>query len=264
MDLVRHTPVTLLDYSRTMEMKEAVSGFTALSQETRLRLMRLLATKGRIGHAGRRDRGRARPRPRRCRSTWRARSRPGLVRSTRQGRHIIYAVRFVGLRELLSFLTETCCAGRPDLCGDLARLLPDDIDEEDHHGARVQCPVPLHAQLGALDHGGGHPPEDRQRQVQRLFGRLGPGARPDAGGDRAARRRSATTSRGCTQVWKEFTGPDAPRMDFVITLCDTLARARLVRISATGPSPPRGPFPIPPNSPARPWSARRCSTSSTA
>ena len=44
----------------------------------------------------------------------------GLVQSTRQGRHIIYAVRFVGLRDLFSFLTETCCAGRPELCGDLA------------------------------------------------------------------------------------------------------------------------------------------------
>jgi hypothetical protein len=54
----------------------------------------------------------------------------GLVRSTRQGRHVIYALRFLGLPELLSFLTETCCAGRPDFCGDLTTLLPDDIDEE--------------------------------------------------------------------------------------------------------------------------------------
>jgi hypothetical protein len=53
----------------------------------------------------------------------------GLVRSTRQGRHVIYAVRFVGLPELLSFLTETCCAGRPDFRGDLTTLLSDDIEE---------------------------------------------------------------------------------------------------------------------------------------
>ena len=49
-----------------------------------------------------------------------------LIQSTRRGRQLIYAVRFFGLRSLFSFLTETCCSGRPELCGDLARLLPDD------------------------------------------------------------------------------------------------------------------------------------------
>ena len=43
----------------------------------------------------------------------------GLVHSTRQGRHVIYAVRLAGLRSLFGFLTETCCNGRPELCGDL-------------------------------------------------------------------------------------------------------------------------------------------------
>ena len=132
MDLVRHTPVTLLDYSRTMEMSEAVSGFTALSQETRLRLMRLLATKGASGMPAGELAAELGQLPSTLSFHLAALEAAGLVQSTRLGRHILYAVRFAGLRALLSFLTETCCAGRPDLCGDLARLLPDDTTEDDH------------------------------------------------------------------------------------------------------------------------------------
>jgi len=45
--------------------------------------------------------------------------RAGLLVSTRQGRNIVYAVHIDGIRELLAFLTEDCCQGRPELCGDL-------------------------------------------------------------------------------------------------------------------------------------------------
>jgi len=42
----------------------------------------------------------------------------GLVQRTRQGRHIRYAVLVDAVRGLLTFLTEECCAGHPELCGD--------------------------------------------------------------------------------------------------------------------------------------------------
>jgi len=45
--------------------------------------------------------------------------RAGLLVSTRRGRNIIYAVHIDGMRDLLAFLTEDCCQGRPELCGDL-------------------------------------------------------------------------------------------------------------------------------------------------
>jgi DNA-binding transcriptional ArsR family regulator len=45
--------------------------------------------------------------------------RAGLLVATRQGRNIVYAVHIDGIRELLAFLTEDCCQGRPELCGDL-------------------------------------------------------------------------------------------------------------------------------------------------
>ena len=39
-----------------------------------------------------------------------------LVDSLREGRSINYRVRVTGIRELMAFLTEDCCQGRPDLC----------------------------------------------------------------------------------------------------------------------------------------------------
>jgi DNA-binding transcriptional ArsR family regulator len=44
--------------------------------------------------------------------------RAGLLRATRQGRFIRYAIDVDGMRELLTYLTEECCQGRPELCGD--------------------------------------------------------------------------------------------------------------------------------------------------
>jgi DNA-binding transcriptional ArsR family regulator len=43
--------------------------------------------------------------------------RAGLLRATRQGRFIRYAVDVEGMRRLLTYLTEDCCQGRPELCG---------------------------------------------------------------------------------------------------------------------------------------------------
>jgi ArsR family transcriptional regulator len=43
--------------------------------------------------------------------------RAGLIRATRDGRYIRYAILVEGMRELLTYLTEQCCGGRPDLCG---------------------------------------------------------------------------------------------------------------------------------------------------
>jgi len=41
----------------------------------------------------------------------------GLVRATRDGRFVRYAIHVEGMRRLLSYLTEDCCQGRPELCG---------------------------------------------------------------------------------------------------------------------------------------------------
>ena len=42
--------------------------------------------------------------------------RAGLIDSRREGRSVLYALRVDGIRELVGFLTQDCCQGRPELC----------------------------------------------------------------------------------------------------------------------------------------------------
>ncbi|MEG3617689.1 metalloregulator ArsR/SmtB family transcription factor [Magnetovibrio sp. PR-2] len=40
----------------------------------------------------------------------------GLVTSRKQGRQVIYSANFDNLNQLLGFLVDDCCGGRPELC----------------------------------------------------------------------------------------------------------------------------------------------------
>jgi protein-tyrosine-phosphatase/DNA-binding transcriptional ArsR family regulator len=205
-----------------MESKQAALGFSALAQETRLDLMRLLASRGASGMAAGEIAAALRQPPSTLSFHLAALEQAQLIQSTRRGRHLIYAVRFFGLRTLFGFLTETCCGGRPDLCGDLARLLPDDPPEE----------KPMTASFNVLflcTHNSA-----RSQMAQAILDKIGRGKfnAYSAGSDPARAPMAAVVAKLETRghdvsglhckSWNEFTGPDAPQMDFVITLCDTL------------------------------------------
>jgi DNA-binding transcriptional ArsR family regulator len=107
-----------------MEVKDAVQVLTALAQENRLGVMRLLIALAPGGvPAGELAQHLGAPA-----STTSFHlsvlERADLVVSTRERRQVVYAARMATLRALLVFLTEACCAGRPELCADIARLLP--------------------------------------------------------------------------------------------------------------------------------------------
>ncbi len=204
-----------------MESKQATLGFSALAQETRLDLMRLLASRGASGMAAGEIATALRQPPSTLSFHLAALEQAQLIQSTRRGRHVIYAVRFFGLRSLLSYLTETCCGGPPDLCGDLARLLPDDPPEE----------KPMTAAFNVLflcTHNSA-----RSLMAQAILERIGKGKfnAYSAGSDPARAPMAAVLAKLTTlghdtsdlhcKSWNEFTGPNAPQMDFVITLCDT-------------------------------------------
>lgn len=100
-----------------MDDKQAVAALQALAQDTRLRVFKLLAAAGPEGApAGEIARALAAPA-----NTMSAHlavlARAGLLRATRHGRTIRYALAGEDVRALFDFLMADCCGGRPDLCG---------------------------------------------------------------------------------------------------------------------------------------------------
>src|SRR4029078_2540160 len=100
-----------------MEIKQAVIALTALAQESRLRVFRLLVPAGAEGlPAGEIAERLDLPAPT---LTFHLKelSHAGLVESRREGRSIIYSLRVEGMQEVLTFLTRDCCKDNPELCG---------------------------------------------------------------------------------------------------------------------------------------------------
>lgn len=205
-----------------MEERDAAQVLGALSQETRIAVLRLLLSAGPNGLPAGRIAERLGLPPSTMSFHLGALERAGLTRSTRQSRQIIHAVRIAALRELIAFLTETCCSGRPELCGDIARLAPATPEEATsmtpafnvlflctRNSARSLMAEAILEKLGgdrfrAYSAGSDPAPEPMPEVVEKLRA-LG----HDASGLRC-------------KSWSEFTRRDAPRMDFVIALCDTL------------------------------------------
>src|SRR5215470_11098613 len=99
-----------------MKSRTAIDALAALAQETRLAIFRLLVRQGPEGlPAGAIAERLDIPAP--TMSFHLAQlSRAGLVTSRREGRSILYATNYRGMNALLTYLTEDCCQGRPEIC----------------------------------------------------------------------------------------------------------------------------------------------------
>jgi DNA-binding transcriptional ArsR family regulator len=119
-----------------MEEKHAIKALAALAQEHRLRVFRLLVRHAPQGLPA----GQIAAQVGVPASTMSAHlaqlERAGLLRSWREQRHIFYTVETEGIRQLVTFLTEDCCGGRPELCG--YSTPPDACPEPD----RTACALP--------------------------------------------------------------------------------------------------------------------------
>jgi ArsR family transcriptional regulator, arsenate/arsenite/antimonite-responsive transcriptional repressor len=103
-----------------MKKLKAVAALGALAQETRLDIFRLLVQKGPNGMAAGEIGGRlGQPSPTLSFHLNQLRF-AGLVNSRRESRSIIYSANFKAMNELVAYLTENCCGGRPEICAPAA------------------------------------------------------------------------------------------------------------------------------------------------
>jgi len=151
-------------------------------------------------------------------------TRAGLIAVERNGRVMNYRADLAGFRGLVKFLTHDCCNGRPDLCINLAQLLPEGAEEIED-----TVMTPAFNVLFLCTHNSA-----RSIMAEALLQKIGKGRfnAYSAGSDPAAepvpevidrlRKLGHDVTNLRCKSWNEFTGPNAPRMDFIIALCDTL------------------------------------------
>jgi DNA-binding transcriptional ArsR family regulator len=105
-----------------MDTQDAIKRLSALAQDSRLDLFRLLVKAGAEGMAAG-DIARALDA---AANTTSAQllvlSNAGLIGARRDGRSIIYSVHYEAMRDLLVFLTADCCGGRAEMCAPLADI----------------------------------------------------------------------------------------------------------------------------------------------
>ena len=105
-----------------METDTASTTLSALAHEGRLGIFRELVRAGREGLAAGEIARRLDIAPNTLSASLTVLAHAGLVQSSRHGRSIIYTAAYDRMADLIGFLVEDCCGGRPEICTPLAEL----------------------------------------------------------------------------------------------------------------------------------------------
>lgn len=100
-----------------MNRGQALSAFSALSQDTRLSIVRLLVQAGPDGIAAGDVADEIGVSASNLSFHLKELQHAGLVEARREARSIIYSADYGALRGLIGFLMKDCCGGRPEICG---------------------------------------------------------------------------------------------------------------------------------------------------
>ncbi len=211
-----------------METSVAATALKTLGKDVRLRLLRLVMASGASGlQAG--EIASLLDIPFSSLSAHlRALESIGLMRATRIGRSIRYAVHIEALRQLFAFMTETCCGNEPERCGTINPLRPPQKPSCCPEPFEISTPTPSCNVLFLCVHNSA-----RSIMAEAILKKVGigrfhaysggtepsvTGPRPEVlstlhslGHDTASLR-----SKNCS----EFSAPGAPEMHFVIQLCE--------------------------------------------
>jgi ArsR family transcriptional regulator, arsenate/arsenite/antimonite-responsive transcriptional repressor len=105
-----------------MDERQALACFGALSQETRLRIIRTLVVAGHDGMAAGVIAERMEVSPSNVSFHLKELERAGLISQQRESRSIVYTASFDALAGLVRFLMEDCCAGNPEICAPAVKV----------------------------------------------------------------------------------------------------------------------------------------------
>lgn len=103
-----------------MELTAVVQRLSALAQESRLNIFRLLVRAGPKGLAAGEIARELEITPNTLSAQLTILANAGMVSGRRAGRSIIYAADYDNMSELLIYLMDDCCQGRPEICAPLA------------------------------------------------------------------------------------------------------------------------------------------------
>lgn len=212
-----------------MNEAQVVRALGALAQETRLRLFRLLVVAGPTGLT-----------PGSMADSLGASATvlsfhlkelhaAGLVQVQRQGRYQIYRAAITPMNELLSYLTAHCCQGQP--CIDTPLLVCASCEtSETTKETLTMSDKQVYNVLFICTHNSA-----RSIMAEALLNQLGGGKfRAYSAGSRPSsqvhpqalallQRHKIPTEGLYSKDWEVFAQPDAPKMDFVLTVCDQAA-----------------------------------------
>lgn len=150
-------------------------------------------------------------------------NRAGLISVEKDGRSMNYRADVAGFQALLKFLSQDCCNGRPELCGG-AFDMPFDVSSAE---PKEDFMTPAFNVLFLCTHNSA-----RSIMAQALLETVGRGRfRAYSAGSAPAREpvpevieRLKALGHDVSHLhcksWDQFKGPEAPRMDFIIALCD--------------------------------------------
>lgn len=192
---------------------DAVKALSALAQETRLAIFRLLVRRGSEGMPAGALAESLDVAPSALSFHVRALAEAGLVTASPEGRFIHYAADLAAMQVLVDFLSAECCGGHPERCADLCPT-----------GSRVWNVLVLCTGNSA-----------RSVLAEVLLNAMSEGRIRawSAGSDPAGKvnplalavlqAHGLPTEGLRSKSWDEFTLPEAPRFDMVITVCDSAA-----------------------------------------
>lgn len=207
-----------------MDKDRATSAFFALSQPTRLDTFRVLVRAGLHGLLAGELSERLGVLQNTMSTNLSVLLNAGLVLKAREGRNIRYTANTDGIRDLVAFLMEDCCQGRPEICTPLiasrSSLLEEASMSQDTYNVLFLCTGNSARSLMAE--------AIMNREGMGRFRAFSAGSVPSPNGPHPCavellQNLNHDTSVLRTKHWDEFAAGNAPDLDFVFTVCDKAA-----------------------------------------